>query len=180
MINNHLIALLVAYFIVCLGYALFSMKTTRSHLFRGVSLLYLMVSISLALYFYNQLLSLPKPIDQEYFNNAKEALVLAVRPKNDQEIYLWLQLPDRDYPNYYVMPWSGRAAQELEIAQREAKEQEGSVLMKLPFKQSQMQGMKGDKKDRVFYPAPPPRPALKDSERDAAPSAINFPQAPNR
>lgn len=171
---NHLLALLAAYLVVSLGYTLFSLKTTRSHGFRLIALVYMGVSVGLALYFYNQLLSLPRPIDQEYFSNAKEAVVLAVRPKSDSAIYLWLQLPDRDYPTYYVMPWSGQAAGELEIAQKEAAEQEGLVLMKTPFKHNQRPGMKGTDKDPVFYASPPPRPPEKWGEQNQATPALQY------
>lgn len=171
---NNLLALLVAYLIVSLGYALFSMRTTTSHAFRLTSLLYLMVSIGLALYLFNQLLSQPKPIDQEYFSQAKEAVVLAVRPKDGQAIYLWLQLPDREAPAYYVMPWNGQAAGDLEIAQREAAQQDGLVLMNHPFKRSQRHGIKGDEKDKVFYASPPARPPLKSGELDGSGQAMQY------
>lgn len=166
---NSLLALLLAYLIVSLGYALFSMKTTVSHVFRLASLLYLAGSIGMALYLFNQLLSLPKPIDQEYFSQAREAVVLATRAKDGEAIYLWLQLPDRAAPVYYVMPWSGQAAGDLEIAQREAAQQDGLVLMNHPFKRSQRHGIAGDEKDKVFYATPPPRPPLKSGERDGGP-----------
>lgn len=161
---NPLLALLVAYLVVSLGYALFSMKTAASHALRLTSLLYLMVSIGLALYFFNQLLSHPRPIDQEYFSSAREAVVLATRPKDGEAIYLWLQLPDQAAPAYYVMPWSGQAAGDLDIAQREAAQQDGLVLMKHPFRRNQRQGLEGDDKDKMFYAAPPPRPPLKSGE----------------
>lgn len=172
---SHLLTLLAAYLVVSLGYTLFSLKTASNHLFRLIALSYMVGSVVLALYFYNQLLSLPKPIDQEYFNNAKEAVVLAVRPKSDSAIYLWLQLPDRDYPTYYVMPWNGQAAGELEIAQKEAAEQEGLVLMKTPFKHNQQRaGMKGTDKDPVFYAAPPLRPPEKWGEQNQATPALQY------
>lgn len=163
---NVVLALLVAYLIVSLGYALFSMKTTISHAFRLVSLFYLAGSIAMALYLFNQLLSQPRPVDQEYFSRAKEAVVLAVRPKDGEAIYLWLQLPDRQAPAYYVMPWSGRAAGDLEIAQREAAQRDGVLMMNAPFKRGWRQGIKGDEKDAVFYAAAPPRPPLKSGEMD--------------
>lgn len=161
-----LIALLVAYLIVSLGHALFSMKTTTSHAFRLVSLLYLACSIAMALYLFNQLLSHPRPVDQEYFSRAREAVVLAARPKAGEAIYLWLQLPDRQAPAYYVMPWSAQAAGDLEIAQREAAQREGVLMLDAPFRHGLRQGIKGDEKDTVFYAAAPPRPPLKVGERD--------------
>ncbi len=171
---NILLALLVAYLIVSLGYALFSLRTTTSHVFRLTALLYLAASVGLALYLFNQLLSRPKPIDQEYFSQAREAVVLAVRPKDGQAIYLWLQLPDREAPAYYVMPWDGQAAGDLEIAQREAAQQDGLVLMNYPFKRNQRQGIKGDDRDKVFYATPPPRPPLKSGEMDGSGQAMQY------
>lgn len=171
---NVLLALLVAYLMASLGYALFSMKTTVSHSFRLVSLLYLAGSIGMALYLFNQLMSQPKPIEQEYLSRAKEAVVLAVRPKDGEAIYLWLQLPDRPAPAYYVMPWSGQAAGDLEIAQREAAQQDGLVLMKDPFSRSRRQGIRGDEEDKVFYAAAPPRPPLKSGELDDASPAVQY------
>lgn len=178
---SRLLALLVGYLIISLGYALFSFRAMSSQFFRSLALGYLVLSIGWVLYFYNQLLSLPKPIDQEYFSSATEAVVLAVRAKSDSAVYLWLQLPDRDYPSYYVMPWNGQAAKELEIAQREAAEQEGLVLMKHPFRRNPQQGMRGDEKDRMFYSAPPARPPEKMGElHHDAPVLSKYPAATSR
>jgi len=176
MTHTHLVALLVGYLILCLGYALFSMKTTRSHLFRGVSLAYLAASVGVALFLYNQLLSLPKPISQEFLNDAKEAVVLAVRTKDEwnREIYLWLQLPGEPHPRYFVMPWEGRAAEELEMAQREAREHGGQVIMNAPFQHNKMYGMRADEEERVFFPAFPARPPLKDGETNTESAAQHF------
>lgn len=174
MMNPHLTALLVAYLLLCLGYALFSLKTTRSPLFRGVSLAYLGVSVGLALYLYNQLLSQPRPISQEFFNSAEEAVVLATHPRSGEAIYLWLQLPGNPQPAYYVMPWSGRAAEELEISLREAREHGGRVVMNGPFNQDRRHGIRAEEEERIFFPAVPPRPPLKDGEMADTPAAQRF------
>lgn len=171
MIHSYLLALLVAYLLLCLGYALFSLKTTRSPLFRGVSLVYLGISVGLALYLYNQLLSQPRPLSQEFFNRAEEAVVLATYPHSGEAIYLWLQLPDDPQPAYYVMPWSGRTAEELEISQREAREHGGKVVMNGPFNQDHRHGLRTEEEDRIFSPAVPPRPPLKEAETGGIPSA---------
>jgi hypothetical protein len=172
---NMVLALLIAYLVVSLGYALFSMKTTRSNGMRVMALLYLLASVGLALYFYNQLLSRPRPIDQEFFSQATEAVVLATRERDGESIYLWLQLPKQAAPAYYVMPWSGQAAEELEIAQLEAGQQGGTVVMKHPFQRNQRYGIEGDEKDPMFYSAPPERPPLKEGEAErGAPRAIEF------
>ncbi|MBZ0072589.1 MAG: hypothetical protein WCY26_05900 [Thiohalobacteraceae bacterium] len=176
MMHTHLVTLLIGYLILCLGYALFSMKTTRSNLFRAISLLYLGASVGTALFLYNQLLSLPKPVSQEFFNNAKEVVVLGSRTKDERnrEIYLWLQLPGESHPRYYVMPWEGRAAEELEMAQREAREHGGQVMMNAPFQHNKMYGMRADEEERVFFPAFAARPPLKDGETDTESAAQRF------
>lgn len=174
MMNPELTALLVAYLLLCLGYALFSLKTTRSPLFRGISLMYLGISVGLALYLYNQLLSQPRPLSQELFNNAEEAVVLATHPRSGEAIYLWLQLPGSAQPAYYVMPWSGQAAEELEISQREAREHGGRVVMNGPFNQDRRHGLRSEEEERIFFPAVPPRPPLKEGETSGAPAAQRF------
>lgn len=164
---TDLVALLLGYLLIALAHTLFAMRTTRSHLFRVISLGYLVVTIGYALYFYNQLLSRPKPITQEYFSQAKDAVVLGTRAKGDGTVYLWLQLPDREYPSYYVMTWNGQAAHELEIAQREAAQQDGLVLMHHPFRRNAQRGLRAQEIDPVFYASPPPRPPEKWGESHA-------------
>jgi hypothetical protein len=161
---DFLFSLLIAYFILSLGYALFSLRTTRSALFRVVAVLYLACSIALSLFLYNQLLSRPKPISQEFLSKAKEAVVLAARVKPDEAIYLWLELPGRDQPAYYSLPWIDRVAQDLEGAKKQVEEHGGLILMKDPFAQTLRAGLKADKDEQVFYASPPPRPPPKQGE----------------
>lgn len=161
---DFLLSLLIGYFVLSLGYALFSLRTTRSALFRLISVGYLAASIGLSLFLYNQLLSLPKPITQEFLSKAKEAVVLAARIKENDAIYLWLELPGRDQPAYYSMPWIDRVAQDLEGAKKQVEEHGGLILMKDPFEQTMRTGLKADKDERVFYASPPPRPPPKQGE----------------
>jgi hypothetical protein len=70
---NQLLALMLAYVIVSTGSVLLSMRTTIGPGFRLMSLLYLMVTVGLALFFLNQILSIPRPFNQEYLVQAGKA-----------------------------------------------------------------------------------------------------------
>ena len=56
--------------------------TTLSYVFGLMSLLYLLLAVGLALFFFSQLLSLPKPINPAFLAEAGET---DVRPANPQE-----------------------------------------------------------------------------------------------
>lgn len=172
---RYLVALLIANLILSLGVTLFYMRTCRSHLFRLVALFYLAASTAASLFLYNQLLSQPKPISQEFFlRHAGEAVVLGAKAKDEETIYLWLQLPGHEAPAYYSMPWSGKAEEDLQMARKVVGEQGGSLLMKDPFQAMPMTGLRGDREDRVFYVAPPPRPPLKAAEETGADPATVY------
>ena len=68
-----------------------------------------------------QLLALPKPVALEWWQaNAEEATVLAASMREDEAIYLWLQLKDVPEPRAYSLPWQRELAEQLQAAQREA------------------------------------------------------------
>ena len=70
-----------------------------------------------------QLLALPKPVALEWWQaNAEEATVLASSFREDEAIYLWLQLRGLAEPRAYTLPWSRDLAEQLQAAQREASE----------------------------------------------------------
>ncbi|OJW95779.1 MAG: hypothetical protein BGO62_09020 [Thiobacillus sp. 65-1402] len=79
---NYLLVLMLAYFMVSLGSVLLSMRTTLSYVFGLMSLLYLLLAVGLALFFFSQLLSLPKPINPAFLAEASET---DVRPASPQE-----------------------------------------------------------------------------------------------
>jgi hypothetical protein len=54
-----------------------------------------------------QLLALPKPVALEWWQaNAEEATVLAASLREDEAIYVWLQLKDVVEPRAYALPCS--------------------------------------------------------------------------
>ena len=74
-----------------------------------------------------QLLALPKPVGLEWWQaNAQEATVLAASLREDQAIYLWLQLKDVAEPRAYTLPWHRDLAEQLQAAQREAQESQSA------------------------------------------------------
>lgn len=78
---NYLLVLMLAYFMVSLGSVLLSMRTTLGYVFGLMSLLYLLLAVGLALFFFSQLLSLPKPVNPAFLAEASETDVRPARPQ---------------------------------------------------------------------------------------------------
>lgn len=109
----------------------------------------------------NDILSRPKPMQLETAHKKlQEVGVLSSLMKEDEGIYLWLQIPDITEPRSYRLPWSDEAAKQLHKAQQEAEAQGTNVQMKKPFEKTM------DSQEPVFYAAPqaalPPKKAPDD------------------
>jgi hypothetical protein len=112
---------------------------------------------------FSQLLALPKPVALEWWQaNAEEATVLAASLREDEAIYLWLQLRGIDEPRAYALPWHRDLAEQLQAAQREAEESQTQVQMRLPFEDSL------DDREPKFYATPQPQLPAKDLDRSPA------------
>jgi hypothetical protein len=110
-----------------------------------------------------QLLALPKPVALEWWRaNAEEATVLAASMREDEAIYLWLQLKGVAEPRAYSLPWHRDLAEQLQAAQREAEESQTQVQMRLPFEDSL------DELEPKFYAMPQPQLPPKDLDRQPA------------
>ena len=110
-----------------------------------------------------QLLALPKPVALEWWQaNAEEATVLAASMREDEAIYLWLQLKNVPEPRAYTLPWHRELAEQLQAAQREAEESQTQVQMRLPFENSL------DELGPKFYAMPQPQLPPKDLDRQPA------------
>jgi hypothetical protein len=110
-----------------------------------------------------QLLALPKPVALEWWQaNASEATVLAASLREDEAIYLWLQLKDVSEPRAYELPWHRDLAEQLQAAQREAEESQSQVQMRLPFEDSL------DDREPKFYATPQPQMPAKDLNQPPA------------
>ncbi len=107
------------------------------------------------------LLSKPKPVDLEWAHrNATEATVLAATLRENEAIFLWLQLEDVAEPRAYVMPWDRQMAEQLQDALREAEANRSGLRMRFPFEQSL------DEREPKFYTPPPPMRPPKDGGGD--------------
>ncbi|MEM7259276.1 MAG: hypothetical protein AAF404_18010 [Pseudomonadota bacterium] len=101
----------------------------------------------------NDILSRPKPMMLESLHkNLEEASVISSLMKEDEGIYLWLQLPEVTEPRSYKLPWTDEAAKQLHQARQQAETNGTGVKMKKPFERSM------DASDPVFYA--PPQAAL--------------------
>jgi len=110
-----------------------------------------------------QLMSLPKPVDLEWWlAAAEEATVLGSSIREDDAIYLWLQMDGVAEPRAYVLPWDRDLAEQLQAAQREAEENGTRARMRMPFEPSL------DDREPKFYTAPQPALPPKDLERPPA------------
>jgi hypothetical protein len=108
----------------------------------------------------SRLLSMPKPVELEWWHaRAEEATVLASTFREDEAIYLWLQLRGLAEPRAYSLPWSRDLAEQLQAAQREASETQSQVQMRLPFEHSL------DDQEPKFYAMPQPQLPPKELDR---------------
>lgn len=109
----------------------------------------------------NDILSRPKPIQLETVHRQiNEVVVVSSLMKENEGIYLWLQLPDIGEPRSYKLPWSEETAKQLHKAQQDAEQSGTKVQMKKPFEKSE------DNLEPIFYAAPqqalPPKQAPTD------------------
>jgi hypothetical protein len=108
------------------------------------------------------LLSLPKPVALEWWlSKAPSATVLGFTARENEAIYLWLQLAEVPEPRAYALPWNRDLAEQLQTAQREAEQNQSQVQMRLPFEPSL------DDREPKFYAMPQPALPPKDGQREA-------------
>ena len=112
---------------------------------------------------YAQLLSRPKPVALEWWlAKAGDAGVLGSSIRENEGIYLWLQLDGAPEPRAYILPWSRDLAEQLQTTLREAEQRRSDVRMRLPFEPSL-----DDRKPR-FYAMPQPALPPKDQTHPPA------------
>ncbi len=109
----------------------------------------------------NDILSRPKPVLLETVHrDIEQVQVISSLMKEDEAIYLWLQIPEVDEPRSYRLPWSDETAKELHKAMQEAEHDGTEVKMNKPFEKTI------DNQQPVFYAAPPPPPPEKQIAED--------------
>jgi hypothetical protein len=137
--------------------ALISIWAPRRLLVKGLALSMAVLFIPVAYASFVNLLSRPKPVSLEWWlAEAREATVLGSSLREDDGIYLWLQLPDVSEPRSYVLPWDREIAEQLQKAEREAAETQGGLKMRMPFEPSL------DDREPKFYALPQPAPPQKE------------------
>src|ERR1700730_657900 len=115
-----------------------------------------------ALFFgYSDMLGRPKSTRLEGFRTSMQyAKVIGSYLKENDGLYLWLQLPGLDEPRYYKLPWDEKVAKALQDAIAENERQHGSgVGMGLPFERG------WDREEPKFYAQPQPKLPDKPGER---------------
>lgn len=105
------------------------------------------------------LLSKPKPIRLEWAKAASEqATVLGAQIKENEAIFLWLQVDAVAEPRYYKLPWDQEVAKQLQQAMKEADRNKSGLAMNLPFEPS------NDPDKPKFYALPQPKLPEKGGE----------------
>lgn len=117
-----------------------------------------------------QLLSRPKPVGLEWWHaHAEEATVLSSAMREDEGIYLWLQLDAVSEPRAYTLPWSRDLAEQLQAARRAAEEDGSEMRVRLPFEPSL------EDREPKFYALP--QPALPPKDDVQPPARVYEPPA---
>jgi|EndMetStandDraft_8_1072994.scaffolds.fasta_scaffold96745_2 hypothetical protein len=109
----------------------------------------------------SELLGRPKPLGLEW-RDVKQAEVLSGVPVENEAIYLWLTAPGSSEPRAYVLPWSQRAAQQLQDATGKAEADGTAVEMAMPSEAGLDTGRP------MFYAKPQPALPVKDYRSPAA------------
>jgi len=119
--------------------------------------------LPLAYVSFNDILSRPKPTQLETLvQGVADLTVLSSIMREDEAIYLWLQLPNVREPRSFQLPWSEETAKELHKANQEAEDQGTEVKMAKPQDKSE------DTQEPVFYAEPQEAPPEKQIEEDEA------------
>lgn len=110
---------------------------------------------------YSDMLGRPKLTQLEVFRaSMPDAKIIGSYLKENDGIYLWLQLPGLHEPRYYKLPWDDKVAKALQGAIAENERQHGSgVGIGLPFERS------WDRQEPKFYALPQPKLPDKPGER---------------
>jgi hypothetical protein len=113
--------------------ALIAILAPRKRRLKCLSLICTALFLPMSYLAANDLLSRPKPLQIEVaLGHLNDAIVTASVLRENQAIYLWLQLPGIQEPRAYQLPWNEEVAIELHKAQREAETEGTEVQMQLP------------------------------------------------
>jgi hypothetical protein len=115
-----------------------------------------------ALFFgYSDMLGRPKSTRLEVFRtDMQDAKVIGSFLKENDGVYLWLQLPGSNEPRYYKLPWDEKVAKSLQAAISENEARHGSGVGVGQLFES---GWK--REEPKFYPLPQPKLPDKPGEK---------------
>ncbi|HEY3641223.1 MAG TPA: hypothetical protein VGL31_09015 [Xanthobacteraceae bacterium] len=124
-----------------------------SHVRRAIIAGFFAVILGALFFGYSDMLGRPKSTRLEVFRtNMQDAKIIGSYLKENDGVYLWLQLPGLDEPRYYKLPWDEKVAKALERAIAENERQHGGgIAMGLPFERG------WDREDPKFYALPQPK-----------------------
>lgn len=117
-----------------------------------------------------ELLSRPKPLRLELWQQADKAKVLSATMREGEAIYVWLQFPGADEPRAYTLPWDMKMAQQLQNAMQEGQANGADVNMSKPFEA----GL--DDREPKFYATP--QQALPDKNYSGGDTLVFEPPQP--
>jgi hypothetical protein len=139
---------------------------------RAIIVGFFAVILGVLFFGYSDMLGRPKSTRLEVFRvSMPDAKVLGSYLKENDGVYLWLQMPGLDEPRYYKLPWDKNVAKSLQNAIAENERQHGSgVGVGLPFERS------WSREDPKFYALPQPK--LPDKPEESPPVTVY--QAPEQ
>lgn len=119
------------------------------------------VVLGILFFGYSDMLGRPKSTRLEVLRtNMEAAHVIGSYLKENEGVYLWLQLPGVSEPRYYKLPWDEKLAKSLQAAITENERQHGAgIAMGMPFERG------WDPEEQKFYPLPQPKLPDKPGER---------------
>lgn len=100
------------------------------------------------------MLSRPKPIGLGQFAG-DSAEVISYVLKENEAIYIWLNLASENEPRAYQLPWTEDKARELHEANQEAQTKGTALQMSEPIEDE------GGDVEPIFHAAPPTEPEVK-------------------
>jgi hypothetical protein len=117
------------------------------YFWKAMALVVFSATVAVAYLSYEELLGRPKPVQFEWLISLDKAHVAASLAIEGQAIYLWLLTQDAPAPRAYMIPWSEKAAKELQKANERTKRNHGQTGMR-----------KVDGEWRFYSQPPPPLP----------------------
>ncbi len=143
------------------GLAILAVWSPRKPWVKFLSIALLSATIVIGYVGLADLLSRPKPISLEWVRaSAKEAVVLGGVIKENEGIYLLLELPEFPEPRYYKLPWSRDLAEQFQEAMRESRRSGVPTRLRDPFEPS------WDDREKKFYAPPQPAAPPKEQQRN--------------